>query len=89
MTDAGNRASRDANVVWWAIALGHHVPELDAPVMSQLGPVAHTTLLGNSDRTVVEFAEALGDVVPVDHDHMLFASDGGVAVEQAAKSAFQ
>jgi adenosylmethionine-8-amino-7-oxononanoate aminotransferase len=38
---------------------------------------------------VVEFAEALAAVVPVDDAHVLFASDGAVAVEQAAKIAFQ
>ena len=69
--------------------LGHHVPELDAAVVDQLGKVAHATLLGNGSRVVVEFAEALAAVVPVDDAHVLFASDGAVAVEQALKIAFQ
>jgi adenosylmethionine-8-amino-7-oxononanoate aminotransferase len=38
---------------------------------------------------VIEFAEALAQVVPVDRPHMLFASDGACAVEQALKIAFQ
>ena len=38
---------------------------------------------------VVELAEALADVVPVDDPHFLFASDGASAVEQALKIAFQ
>jgi adenosylmethionine-8-amino-7-oxononanoate aminotransferase len=37
----------------------------------------------------VEFAEALAAVVPVNDAHVLFASDGAVAVEQALKIAFQ
>ena len=38
---------------------------------------------------VVELAEALARVVPVDDPHFLFASDGAAAVEQALKIAFQ
>jgi adenosylmethionine---8-amino-7-oxononanoate aminotransferase len=73
----------------WVTTLGHHVPELDAAVIDQLGKVAHATLLGNGSRVTVEFAEALAAVVPVDDPHVLFGSDGAVAVEQALKVAFQ
>ena len=79
----------DAISSLWVTTLGHHVPELDAALVAQLDRVAHTTLLGNGNRAVVEFAEALAEVVPVDRAHVLFASDGAVAVEQAAKIAFQ
>ncbi len=65
------------------------MPELDAAVIDQLGKVAHATLLGNGSRAAVEFAEALAAVVPVTDPHVLFASDGAVAVEQALKIAFQ
>jgi len=73
----------------WVTTLGHRVPELDAAVVEQLGRVAHATLLGNGSRVSVEFAEALARVVPVDDPHVLLASDGAVAVEQALKVAFQ
>jgi adenosylmethionine-8-amino-7-oxononanoate aminotransferase len=65
------------------------VPELDAAVRAQLDRVAHSTLLGNGNTVVVELAEALGEVVPVDDPRFLFASDGAAAVEQALKIAFQ
>ena len=55
----------------------------------QLDRVAHSTLLGNGNRIVIELAEALAEVVPVDRPHILFASDGAAAVEQALKIAFQ
>src|ERR671917_422744 len=51
--------------------------------------VAHSTLLGNGNRIVIELAEALASVVPVERPHFLFASDGASAVEQALKIAFQ
>ena len=46
-------------------------------------------MLGNGNTVVVELAEALAGVVPVDDPHFLFAGDGAVAVEQALKIAFQ
>jgi len=84
----GNRYF-DAISSLWVTTLGHRVPELDAAVIDQLGKVAHATLLGNGSRVVVEFAEALAAVVPIDDAHTVFASDGAVAVEQALKIAFQ
>ncbi len=84
----GNRYF-DAISSLWVTTLGHRVPELDAALTDQLERVAHATLLGNGSRVAVEFAEALADVVPVDDPHVLFASDGAVAVEQALKIAFQ
>jgi adenosylmethionine-8-amino-7-oxononanoate transaminase len=87
--DVDGRRYFDAISSLWVTTLGHHVPELDAAVTEQLGKVAHATLLGNGSRAAVEFAEALAAVVPVVDAHVLFASDGAVAVEQALKIAFQ
>ena len=57
----------------WVTTLGHRVPELDQAVRDQLDRVAHSTMLGNGNRIVIEFAEALARVVPVDRPHTLFA----------------
>jgi adenosylmethionine---8-amino-7-oxononanoate aminotransferase len=54
-----------------------------------LDRVAHSTMLGHGNRVVVELAEALAAVAPVDDAHVLFAGDGASAVEQALKIAFQ
>jgi len=79
----------DAISSLWVNTLGHRVTELDDALRAQLDRVAHTTMLGNGNRTVVELAEALAAVVPVNEPHFLFASDGASAVEQALKIAFQ
>jgi adenosylmethionine---8-amino-7-oxononanoate aminotransferase len=79
----------DAISSLWVTTLGHRVPELDAAIVDQLGRIAHSTLLGNGNRVVVELAEALGSVVPVDDARFCFASDGAAAVEQGLKIAFQ
>jgi adenosylmethionine-8-amino-7-oxononanoate aminotransferase len=84
----GNRYF-DAISSLWVTTLGHGVPELDDAVREQLGRVAHSTLLGNGNRIVIELAEALAPRVPVDSPRFLFASDGAAAVEQALKIAFQ
>src|SRR3954453_1700585 len=84
----GNRYL-DAISSLWVNTLGHRVPELDAALTDQLGKVAHSTMLGNGNTVVVELAEALAEVVPVDQPHFLFASDGAAAVEQSLKIAFQ
>lgn len=89
LIDVHGRRYLDAISSLWVTTLGHHVPELDEAVRGQLDRVAHTTLLGNGNRIVIEFAEALVRVVPVDDAHVLFASDGASAVEQALKIAFQ
>lgn len=84
----GNRYL-DAISSLWVTTLGHHVPELDAALRDQIDRVAHSTLLGNGNRIVIELAEALAPRMPVDGPHFLFASDGAAAVEQALKIAFQ
>jgi len=89
LIDVDGRRYLDAISSLWVTTLGHHRPELDAAVVDQLGRVAHSTMLGNGNRVTIEFAEALARVVPVDSPHVLFASDGANAVEQALKIAFQ
>ena len=87
--DVDGRRYLDAISSLWVTTLGHHVPELDDAIRQQLDRGAHTTMLGNGNRVVIELSEALARVVPVDHPHFLYASDGASAVEQALKIAFQ
>ena len=89
LIDTEGRRYLDAVSSLWVNTLGHRVPELDEALRDQLDRVAHSTLLGNGNRVVVELAEALAGVVPVVAPRFLFASDGASAVEQALKLAFQ
>jgi adenosylmethionine-8-amino-7-oxononanoate aminotransferase len=89
LIDVHGKRYLDAISSLWVTTLGHRVPELDQALREQLDRVAHSTLLGNSNRIVIEFAEALKQVVPVNDARTLFASDGACAVEQALKMAFQ
>jgi adenosylmethionine-8-amino-7-oxononanoate aminotransferase len=89
LIDVDGRRFLDAISSLWVNTLGHRVGELDDALREQLDRVAHSTMLGNGNRVVIELAEALAAVVPVDGPHFLFASDGAAAVEQALKIAFQ
>ena len=89
LIDAEGRRYLDAISSLWVNTLGHRVPELDAALAAQAGKVAHSTMLGNGNTVVIELAEALAPLVPVEEPHFLFAADGAVAVEQALKIAFQ
>ena len=89
LIDVDGRRYLDAISSLWVTTLGHHVAELDKALHEQIDRIAHSTMLGNGNRIVIEFAEALAAVVPVDGPHILFASDGASAVEQALKIAFQ
>lgn len=89
LIDSQGRRYLDAISSLWVTTLGHRVPDLDAALTDQLGKVAHSTLLGNGNRAVVELCEALARVVPISDPHFLFASDGASAVEQALKCALQ
>jgi adenosylmethionine-8-amino-7-oxononanoate aminotransferase len=89
LIDVDGKRYLDAISSLWVTTLGHRVPELDQALREQLERVAHSTMLGNGNRVVIEFAEALAGVAPLDRPHILFASDGACAVEQALKIAFQ
>lgn len=89
LIDVDGKRYLDAISSLWVTTLGHRVPQLDQALRSQLERVAHSTMLGNGNRIVIELAEALAALVPVERAHFLFASDGASAVEQALKIAFQ
>src|SRR4029077_19487467 len=81
--DVDGRRYLDAISSLWVTTLGHCVPELDDAIREQLERGAHSTMLGNGNRIVIELSEALAAVAPVDDPHFLYASDGASAVEQA------
>ena len=74
LIDVEGRRYLDAISSLWVTTLGHRVPELDRALRDQIDRIAHSTLLGNGNRVVVELAEALAAVVPVDRPHFLFAN---------------
>src|SRR5437879_9678921 len=83
----GNRYL-DAISSLWLTTLGHRVPELDDALREQLDRVAHSTMLGNGNRAVIELAEAMAEVVPVDEPHLLLSFDGASSIEHELMNTF-
>jgi adenosylmethionine-8-amino-7-oxononanoate aminotransferase len=84
----GNRYL-DGSASMWCNVHGHRHPRLDAALTGQAAKVAHTTNLGLSNPTTVEFARRLAGITPPGLDRVFFSDDGSTAIEAALKMAFQ
>jgi len=84
----GNRYL-DGSASMWCNVHGHRHPRLDAALAEQAAKVAHTTNLGLSNPTTVEFARRLAGIAPPGLDRVFFSDDGSTAIEAALKMAFQ
>src|ERR1700722_17612647 len=75
LIDVDGRRYFDAISSLWVNTLGHNIPELNNALRAQLDKVAHSTMLGNGNRAVIELAEALREALPVEDAHLVSASD--------------
>jgi adenosylmethionine---8-amino-7-oxononanoate aminotransferase len=79
----------DGSASMWCNVHGHRHPRLDAALAAQAAKVAHTTNLGLSNPTTVEFARRLVEIAPPGLEKVFFSSEGSSAIEAALKMAFQ
>lgn len=84
----GNRYLDGVSSLWCNVH-GHRVKEIDEAISSQLGRIAHSTLLGLASTASIECAEAVAAVVPRGLTRVFFSDAGATAVEIALKMAFQ
>jgi adenosylmethionine-8-amino-7-oxononanoate aminotransferase len=89
LVDTSGRRYLDGSASMWCNVHGHRHPRLDRAIVDQLGRVAHTTNLGLSNPTTVEFARRLVEVAPPGLEKVFFSGDGSSAIEAALKMAFQ
>ena len=89
LVDTDGTRYLDGSASMWCAIHGHRHPRLDAALQAQLAKVAHTTNLGLSNPTTVEFARRLAEVAPPGLDRVFFSGDGSSAIETALKMAFQ
>jgi adenosylmethionine-8-amino-7-oxononanoate aminotransferase len=73
----------------WVNVHGHRRREIDEAIISQLGKVAHSTLLGLAGIPSIELAQKLVGVAPGDLKRVFYSDSGSTAVEVALKIAFQ
>lgn len=84
----GNRYL-DGNASLWCNVHGHQVPEIDDAIRSQLGKVAHSTLLGMASETSARLARKLVELAPPNLNKVFYSDSGATAVEVALKIAYQ
>ncbi|MFM7206158.1 MAG: adenosylmethionine--8-amino-7-oxononanoate transaminase [Planctomycetaceae bacterium] len=89
LVDSDGRRYLDGSASMWCAVHGHRHPRLDAALAAQAGKVAHTTNLGLSNATTVEFARRLVEIAPAGLEKVFFSGDGSSAIETALKMAFQ
>ncbi len=79
----------DAISSWWCCALGHSHPALVSAIRRQAETLQHSILGNLSHPDAARLAARLARLMPTPDRHVLFASDGSSAVEQALKIALQ
>jgi len=73
----------------WCNVHGHQVKEINEAIRSQLGKVAHSTMLGLSNIPAIELAGELISIAPKGLSRVFYSDSGSSAVEIALKIAFQ
>ena len=73
----------------WVNLHGHRHPALDRALRTQLGRIAHSTLLGLSNVPAIELAKKLVHIAPRGLTRVFYSDNGSTAVEVALKMAFQ
>lgn len=89
LIDADGRRYVDAIASWWCAALGHGHPRIIEAIRQQADRLQHSILANLAHPQAAELAARLAALMPDPHRHVLFASDGASAVEQALKIAVQ
>ena len=73
----------------WVNVHGHRKAAIDEAIKSQLGKVAHSTLLGLACVPSIELAQRLVNIAPQGLNKVFYSDSGSTAVEVGLKIAFQ
>ncbi|HSA59263.1 MAG TPA: adenosylmethionine--8-amino-7-oxononanoate transaminase [bacterium] len=87
LVDAGGERYLDGTASLWVNVHGHRRKEIDEAVKTQLGKIAHSTLLGVTNEPAVRLARRLVDLTSL--PHVFYSDNGSTAVEVALKIAFE
>ena len=79
----------DGTASMWTNVHGHNHPQLNTALKTQLGKIAHTTLLGYSNIPAIQLAQKLVEITPVGLNKVFYSDNGSTAVEIALKMAYQ
>ena len=73
----------------WVNIHGHRNRALDRALQTQLGKIAHSTLLGLSNIPSIELAKQLIRIAPLGLQKVFYSDNGSTAMEIAIKMAYQ
>lgn len=73
----------------WTNVHGHRREGIDRAVKTQLGKIAHSTMLGLSNVPAIRCAKKLVEIAPRGLSKVFYSDNGSTAVEIALKMAFQ
>jgi len=89
LIDISGRRYLDGVSSLWCNVHGHNRVELNHAIESQLGAIAHSTLLGLTHAPAVELAKRLVDVTPSGLSRVFYSDSGATSVEVAIRMALQ
>ena len=89
LIDMEGRRYLDGTSSIWVNLHGHRHPVLDRAIKKQLDKIAHSTLLGLTNRPAIELARALTRIAPKGLTRVFYSDNGSTAVEIALKMAVQ
>src|SRR5208282_1802251 len=79
----------DGNSSIWTNLHGHRRPEIDLAIRSQLGRIAHSSFLGQTNDVAPQLAGQLIETTGLAGYRVFFSDDGSTAMEAALKMVFQ
>jgi adenosylmethionine-8-amino-7-oxononanoate transaminase len=89
LIDVAGRRYLDGVSSLWVNLFGHRRREIDEAIKSQLDKIGHSTFLGLTHVTALEYAERLISKVPERTSRIFFSDNGSTSMEIAIKMAFQ
>ena len=89
LIDGDGREYIDGVASLWSNIHGHGHPRIVEAIQAQAAKLQHSTLLGISHPTAIEFADCLIRHLPQGLLHVYYSSDGASAIEVALKMAVQ
>ncbi len=89
LVDADGKRYLDGVSSLWCNVHGHRKREIDEAIRTQLGKIAHSTLLGLASIPSIELGKRLVEIAPAGLTRVFYSDAGATAAEIALTMAFQ
>lgn len=89
LIDVNGKRYLDGVSSLWCNVHGHNVPKLVQAIKDQAEKVCHSTILGMSNRPIIELSEKLLKIIPKNLKRVFYSDSGSAAVEAALRMALE